>query len=201
MRVLDVGCGGGAFLNIARDLGAVVQGVEPSAHGVESCRNQGLPVFHGDLRAFAATSGAKFDLITANHVMEHHSDPVAMFSEMKSLLAEGGQIWVATPNAACRFSRALRGDWHSADLPVHLQHFSRTSLARCAEEAGLIVEKTATASENSLAGSLAQLLRRYFVPGKLTLALLGGALAKDGWLGRRIDAAGQGEAIQIRAHT
>ena len=46
-RLLDVGCGGGMFLRIAKRLGAEVQGIEPSPVGAARTRAQGIPVFEG----------------------------------------------------------------------------------------------------------------------------------------------------------
>jgi 2-polyprenyl-3-methyl-5-hydroxy-6-metoxy-1,4-benzoquinol methylase len=50
LRVLDVGCGGGYFLRVARLLGADVEGIEPSPHGVEQARKSGLQVFNGTVQ-------------------------------------------------------------------------------------------------------------------------------------------------------
>ena len=200
LRVLDVGCGGGSFLKVAEGMGAVVSGVEPSADGVASCRAHGLDVFHGNLTDFTKTGAGPFDLITANHVMEHHPDPVAFLSEIKSLLAPEGRVWMAVPNAGGFFARQLKDVWHSADLPVHLHHFSADSLRKAFERAGLHVESLCTESENSLVLSLSTLMRRRaLIPSRITRALSGRLLSKTGAVGRRIDAAGQGEALLVRA--
>src|SRR5262249_46282982 len=57
IRLLDVGCGGGSFLRIARRLGAIVVGVEPSEFGASQTRRQGIDVFHGTLDRFVETCG------------------------------------------------------------------------------------------------------------------------------------------------
>lgn len=200
MRLLDVGCGGGSFLRVAKALGADVAGVEPSEHGVATCQAQGVPVFHGTLTDFLKTDSGSFDMITANHVAEHHPHPIAFFSEIKQLLAPGGKVWIAVPNANCFFSRQLKDVWHSADLPVHLHHFNAQSLRKTFERAGLAVEKIETKSENSLATSLSMLLRRrLLLPRRATLALSGKLLSKTGVLGRWADAKGQGEALLASA--
>lgn len=43
---------------------------------------------------------------------------------MKALLAPGGFIWIAVPNASYPPSKSLKGRWHSADPPYHLMQFS-----------------------------------------------------------------------------
>ncbi len=107
-RVLDFGSGGGYFLRICRKLGADVQGIELSEHGVAITRNQGIPVFQGTIEEFAAASGdQKFDVITSNHVIEHIHDPIAALSVLRSLLAENGLMTITVPNAQSNFQLAV----------------------------------------------------------------------------------------------
>jgi len=145
IRLLDVGCGGGVFLRMARELGAVVQGVEPSPHGAATTAKAGIPVFNGMLDDFiGANPDAQFDLITSNHVVEHHSKPADLLAQMKSLLAPGGKIWFSVPNAGCDPARRLNWRWHSADLPYHLMQFSPQSVRKVVAEAGLTVSNMET---------------------------------------------------------
>lgn len=200
VRILDVGCGGGSFLAVCRELGADVQGVEPSAEGVKTCQDNDVPVFHGTMTEFLKQGNAPYDFVTANHMLEHHPNPVQLLQEMASILTTDGQVWISVPNAGCYFARKLKGNWHSADLPVHLQHFSIRSLMAALNAANLSVRSCRTESENSLPGSLAAYIKQLsFIPHKVTHALFGAALRKDAWLGRRIDESRQGEAILVAA--
>src|SRR5262245_51265165 len=91
-RLLDVGCGAGWFLRISKKLGAIEQGVEPNEYAAHLALEQGLNVFHGTLESFAAqiATQTQFDIITANHVLEHVPEPVETLRVMKRLLAPGG---------------------------------------------------------------------------------------------------------------
>jgi SAM-dependent methyltransferase len=173
LRLLDVGCGGGWFLRICKKLGADVHGVEPSPHGAEISRRQGLNVFHGTLDEYAdrQDTATKFDVITANHVLEHVPDPVATLAIMKQLLAPGGYIWIAVPNAAYPIARALKGQWHSSELPYHLMHFCRQSMTEAGRRAGLRVRNQLTESATPhVAASIASFLRiRFYIPYRLTI--------------------------------
>jgi 2-polyprenyl-3-methyl-5-hydroxy-6-metoxy-1,4-benzoquinol methylase len=173
-KILDFGCGGGYFLRICRELGADVQGIEPSAHGAEITRRQGIPVFNGTLEQFQAERGGdRFDVITSNHVLEHVPDPVRTLAGLGSLLAPGGSITIAVPNARCTFAQELGPEWYSTDLPFHLHQFSAESLRIAAERAGLSTQSIGTTSlPASTAASLQLLLRqKYFVPRRLTMRL------------------------------
>ena len=195
-RILDVGCGGGSFLRLAKMLGAKEQGVELSEHGVRACRNHGLNVFEGTLEQYASTSPEKFDCITSSHVVEHLPDPVETLRMMKSLLAPGGIVWVGVPNASYPINKALSGKHPLADLPLHLMQFTPKSLIIAAERANLKLLKQTTESlawQTEL--SLGLFLRyKLMVPRAITLNL---RLLKPfaRWYGERADRQNNGEAI------
>jgi 2-polyprenyl-3-methyl-5-hydroxy-6-metoxy-1,4-benzoquinol methylase len=195
-RLLDVGCGAGVFLRISKKLGAIVQGVEPSAFAAEVARKQGLDVFCGTLEEFAEETTGRFDVITSHHVMEHVPNPVETLRTMKSLLAPGGLVWIAVPNAGYTLARALKGKWHSADLPYHLMQFSPESMARAATEAGLHVRRQRTQSIPHLVeASLGQYLRyRWLIPRRLLAGTAASRMLAH-WYAKRADASGNGEAI------
>lgn len=201
-KLLDVGCGGGWFLRISKKLGAHVQGIEPSDAGTICTRNSGIDVFQGTLEDYLAASNneirkADFDVITANHVIEHTPSPTTTLKHMSTLLAPGGTIWISVPNAACYFSHKLGSHWHSTDLPYHLQLFSPRSMAEAGKLAGLTIHRQYTYSlPSATASSLRTYLRRKFlIPHRITskIKLIENNLAP--WLARHFDNRGYGEAI------
>jgi 2-polyprenyl-3-methyl-5-hydroxy-6-metoxy-1,4-benzoquinol methylase len=199
LRLLDVGCGAGWFLRICKKLGAIEQGVEPSAYGSEIAQKQGLRVFHGTLEEYVeqAPTGTQFDIITANHVVEHLHDPVKTLHTMKGLLAPRGYLWIAVPNAAYPICRALKGRWHSSDLPYHLMHFTPESMAEAGSRAGLKVLRQATESMvPQVAASIGLFLRyRCFLPRRLTQHFGAPLDFASQWYARRVDAKVNGEAV------
>ena len=198
MRVLDVGCGGGLFLRVAREMGASVQGVEPSLHGVTSCRAQGIAVFHGTVSEYLATNPGVFDLITCNHVVEHHPDPVRLMREFAHLRSHDGEIWMSVPNAGSVFARLLRDRWSSSDLPVHIHHFTIASLRRATERAGLDITSLRTESEG-VAAAISDVLRfRVLIPRRLSFPIVRLLFPKSGLLARMIFRSQHGEAILTR---
>jgi 2-polyprenyl-3-methyl-5-hydroxy-6-metoxy-1,4-benzoquinol methylase len=170
-RLLDVGCGAGMFLRIRKRLGEDVQGVEPSPIGAEQAKAAGLPVFEGTLEDFAIKNPERrFDIITANHVVEHVPRPVETLQTMHGLLAPRGFIWIAVPNADCPHCRSLRDVWHSTDLPLHLMQFTPKSIRAAASRAGLTCRAMTTLSmSGGVAHSVRQLLRkRFLIPLKVS---------------------------------
>jgi SAM-dependent methyltransferase len=175
-----------------------VYGIEPSEHAAEITRQQGIQVFRGTIEAYAAQAldTTQFDLITANHVIEHVPNPVATLSVMKRLLAPGGYIWISVPNAAYPIARMLRGRWHSCDLPYHLMHFSPASMVEAGLQAALQVRHQRTESIPSIvAGSISQLLRdRFLIPRRIS-SRAPPVRTFARMYAKRVDARAVGEAI------
>src|SRR5260370_7166720 len=95
-RILDVGCGTGANLQMLAEFG-VAEGVDVSPEALEFCRARGL----GSLRQGAAESlpyeDAQFDLVTGLDVVEHLDDDIAGLSEMRRVLRPDGRAVLFVP--------------------------------------------------------------------------------------------------------
>lgn len=140
-RVLDVGCGSGAFLARMRALGWDVAGVEPDpAAAAAAKRVHGVDV-EGTVDGFA---GRQFDAITMHHVIEHLPDPQADVTALAARLAPGGRLVIVTPNIRSAGRRLFGAHWVHWDPPRHLWMFSRPALNRVATSAGLVVERSWT---------------------------------------------------------
>ena len=96
-ELMDFGCGAGGFLVKARNYAANVSGLEPELRLQKHFSSLELQVFPsiGDV----LTSGSKFDLITAFHVLEHLPDPRSILSQLAGLLNVGGELIIEVPNS------------------------------------------------------------------------------------------------------
>lgn len=134
-RYLDVGCGSGASLGVARALGWQVAGIEIDAPAAEKARRYSDEIHVGDVLS-APFASARFDVVTVLHVLEHVPDPVAVTRRMLAWLAPGGLLVIEVPNAgglgASLFGRA----WSGLELPRHLSHFTPETLTAAVERAG-----------------------------------------------------------------
>ncbi len=138
-EVLDVGCGGGAFLERMRALGWRALGVEPDARAVEVARTvRGLDVRLGTLEAQRFPEG-RFDAVVSSHVIEHVHDPLGFLRECARVARPGGRVVVVTPNIESLGRRRLGVAWIGLDPPRHLHLFSRATLRALAAAAGLEV--------------------------------------------------------------
>lgn len=139
-RLLDFGCGGGAFLLQMRDLGWQVTGVDSCRAAVERLRGTpGVRVFAGTL-PHPELVPESFDVITMWHSLEHVHRPRQVLDAAFDLLAPGGRLVVAVPNITSRPFRRFGASWYGLDLPRHLTHFSPATLYKMLDACGFDVD-------------------------------------------------------------
>jgi ubiquinone/menaquinone biosynthesis C-methylase UbiE len=148
-KLVDVGCGDGAFLSHMRDLGWSVEGVDFDEKAIRNAKSKyGLALIHGDLRS-AHFPENTFDAITMKHVIEHVPDPVALLEEARRILKPKGRLVVTTPNAGGYGHKKFRQYWYGLDQPRHLHVFSLAALRNCARRAGLDILEVFSSAANA----------------------------------------------------
>ncbi|WP_262691440.1 class I SAM-dependent methyltransferase [Kordiimonas aestuarii] len=137
---LDVGCGPGDFLAVAKERGWLVKGIEPSDMAAEHARGRGLDVDTGFFSAQTADALGQYDLVHMGEVLEHVARPREVLSLAHKCLKPGGILCVSTPNDFNGFQKVVanaleRPKWWI--LPHHhLNYFSCTSLEKLFGEEG-----------------------------------------------------------------
>jgi 2-polyprenyl-3-methyl-5-hydroxy-6-metoxy-1,4-benzoquinol methylase len=97
-RLLDIGCGMGIFLTMAKERGWEVSGVDISDYATKFARERfGLSCFTGKLKDLRFQD-RYFDVITMWDVIEHFESPLEELEEVKRILADDGVILFDTPN-------------------------------------------------------------------------------------------------------
>jgi 2-polyprenyl-3-methyl-5-hydroxy-6-metoxy-1,4-benzoquinol methylase len=138
-RLLDFGCGGGAYLERMHRQGWDVTGLDVSATAIECVRSRlGLRALLGTL-PHPKLGPASFDVITMWHSLEHVHEPLEVLRAAHGLLAPGGKLLVATPNIDSLPFRWFGQAWYGLDLPRHLTHFSPRTLRLMLQRAGFTV--------------------------------------------------------------
>lgn len=134
-RLLDIGCGNGAFVRRALSLGYAAEGLEFDAQAVAAAVAQGLPVREGALPD-TGLPDASYDVVTLSQVIEHLHDPMASLREIHRLLKPGGFFWLATPNMDAPGHSLFGADWRGLEPPRHLVLFSAKAMAMALESTG-----------------------------------------------------------------
>jgi SAM-dependent methyltransferase len=122
-RLLEVGCGAGAFLRRMALEGWEVEGLELSPTAGEQARHLGYPVFIGSL-AEAPDPDIPYDLIVGWMVLEHLHEPVGMLQKLGRWSAPGGWLALSVPDAGALEFKLFRDAWYALDVPRHLFHFT-----------------------------------------------------------------------------
>jgi SAM-dependent methyltransferase len=134
-RLLDIGCGAGTLLTVARKNGWNAQGLDVSPGAVKHVRDLGFEVYEGELQD-AAFPSEHFDVVTAAELLEHLMDPQPLLQEVARILRPGGLFWTTTPHARGLSGRVLGLKWRCIWPPEHLQLFSVRGLKKLLRDAG-----------------------------------------------------------------
>jgi 2-polyprenyl-3-methyl-5-hydroxy-6-metoxy-1,4-benzoquinol methylase len=139
-KLLDVGCGSGAFLARMSRLGWVGHGVEPDSNSADLAERLPGVTVHRCTLENAGFPDDHFDAITLNHVIEHLESPEKTLREISRVLKPGGVVVITTPNITGLCHRKFRNNWYHLDLPRHLVMFSPQSLKSLTKACGLTVQ-------------------------------------------------------------
>lgn len=134
-NVLDLGCGRGEFLEVARDAGLSAMGVDSNAEFVSLCKTKGLNAKTDDMLAYlAALPDTSLGGVFCSHVIEHL--PPADLPRLVQLIGQktkpDATVVFETPNAE---SSAILTTHFYLD-PTHVRPVPATLLRFYLEEAG-----------------------------------------------------------------
>lgn len=158
-RLMDVGCGNGANLEAARQLGWAAQGIELDLRAVATARAQGLDVIEGDYRRLAEFKAA-FDCIICSHVIEHVHAPLDLLRAIRAALKPGGTALVSLPNADSAVLEVVGENWRGLEAPRHLAIPTARYLRALFEGMGFTIESAPVSPWVTLPESLAIARRR-----------------------------------------
>jgi SAM-dependent methyltransferase len=135
--VLDVACGSGAFLDLARGHGISAYGIDTNPQAVDGARARGLSVECTTMTDFSRGHAATFDAVTAFQVLEHLSEVVPFTCEVATCLKPGGVLLISVPNR----HRIWREPLEPLDCPPHhLSRWAPRQFAELADRCGLQVQ-------------------------------------------------------------
>jgi SAM-dependent methyltransferase len=132
--ILDVGCGGGAFLRSLRAEGFTrLEGVDPFTR--EADRTQEGFV----IRRSLAEVDRRFDFVLFDDSLEHMPDQLEVLTAARRVCVVGGWVCLGLPVLGEAWRR-YHTDWVQLDAPRHFYLHTERSIDRLARLAGFTVE-------------------------------------------------------------
>ncbi len=137
IRILDVGCGTGANLEMLAQFGNS-EGVDVSDDALEFCRLKGLKV-HKGLAEALPFENESFDLVTALDVVEHLDDDISGLKEMLRILKKDGKTLIFVP--------AFMWLWGvQDDISNHRIRYTKRQIVERLQKAGFQIERATYAN-------------------------------------------------------
>jgi 2-polyprenyl-3-methyl-5-hydroxy-6-metoxy-1,4-benzoquinol methylase len=126
--LLDVGSGDGEFLELANTMGYETYGVEPDQIAAGVAAPESSISLGSYIEDISSDYNGFFDVVTISQVIEHVHDPLAMLTRAYELLADGGKLWIETPNIDSLGYRIYGEFWRGLEVPRHLVVYNQEGL-------------------------------------------------------------------------
>lgn len=165
LRILDVGCGPGAFLAAALERGHDAVGVDIIESIVEDA-NRRFPgrVFCGRMEDVPDFAAEPFDVVFASHVIEHIATPIAFTRLCTALLRDNGILVYVTPNIRSWLARLSGRRWVSFKVPEHVTYYNPETIGDLFSRSGLQLAAVDSAYEFHNVEFLAERVRKLIRP-------------------------------------
>lgn len=134
-RVLDIGCGDGAFMYPFRKRNIATVGIEPSDRSRDVAKQNGFEVYGGYMGADTIIPSGPFDAFVSRQVLEHVDDIQGMLSGLRRNLKPGAVGIIEVP----RLEKALADKRFYDFFPDHINYYSLASLRNTLEFNGFNV--------------------------------------------------------------
>jgi len=139
-KLLDVGCGTGMFLNVCRENGWTVNGIEPDGGARQIAEEINKAAIKTEI--LSSFKNETFEIITMWHVLEHVHLLNETIDWLKERLNEKGYLIIAVPNHESKDAEIYQEHWAAYDVPRHLYHFSQKSIKQLFEQKGFSLKET-----------------------------------------------------------
>lgn len=140
--ILDYGCGTGMFLRTCKEAGWKTYGFEPDQDAKGIAVGGVLIVDSSKEDIKQKLAGAKLDVITLWHVLEHVTDLKLTLQFFKDNLSDEGRLIIAVPNYTSFDAELYKEFWAGYDVPRHIYHFEINTITKLLAQFGFAHERS-----------------------------------------------------------
>ena len=134
-NVLDIGCSDGTQLDYFKDIGYETYGVDPAKnlHQISSSNHTvWCKYFNDEFAADCIAGSQEFDVIVAQNVFAHTSDPLEFLNTAKKVMHDDSMMFIQTSQAFM-----IRNNEFDTIYHEHVSFFNIQSMKKLCERAGL----------------------------------------------------------------
>jgi 2-polyprenyl-3-methyl-5-hydroxy-6-metoxy-1,4-benzoquinol methylase len=134
-NLIDVGCGIGHFLTVAKERGWNVYGTEFTDEAIQICQNKGIKMHQGVLNPKNYPAN-HFDVAVSFEVLEHINNPLEEIANFNAILRKNGAVYLTTPNFNAISRMLLKEKWAIIEYPEHLCYYTPKTLNKLLNQFG-----------------------------------------------------------------
>lgn len=134
-KVLEIGSSTGVMLELFKNKGWDIVGIEPSKKACKIANRRGIKTINSSFEK-ASLIKSSFDVVILNHVLEHLDNPKQILKKCYQILANKGIVFIDVPNFGSLSSRLWKSHWPYLLLDEHNWHFTHQSLDKLFTSSG-----------------------------------------------------------------
>ena len=135
-KVLEVGCGKGMLLNLLKKKGYDTYGIEPSPVAYKYAKESLKLNVDNQFLHNSRFRNEKFDVVILIDVVEHILNMRPFLDDLKSVLKEGGLIFIGTGNIDSFNARFAGNNWFYYYTWEHVSFFTDTTMRTLLQQNG-----------------------------------------------------------------
>jgi SAM-dependent methyltransferase len=154
-KILDLGCGSGYFLTLAKEKKWIPFGVEMSEYASQFAKKRSIPIINKIITEVTFPK-EEFDVISMFNVLEHMNELNTVLKKNHRWLKKDGILVVEVPNLDSFQMKVFKEKWIHLDVPRHIFHFKKKSFNKLVQKNGfkIIKEYSLPFSSHEVAGWL-----------------------------------------------
>ncbi len=127
-KILDIGCGMGGFIEIAKKNKWISEGIEFNKYASKYLRKKGFKVYNDYLENLNLKKD--YSCVSMWNLFEHLENPHQMLKNIKKVLVPGGLVFVLVPNIDGLVNRILKKDAVAFAGYTHLNFYNHKTLMK-----------------------------------------------------------------------